>query len=84
MCFTDGTPYQFYFSSCATILCMDVFLRSDVIVSNLVVKAINIGYELLTLLGVKCFTILSHIPWGDIISLRKVCHDLGHIVTLVF
>jgi hypothetical protein len=64
--------------------CMGVFLRSGWMVSNLVVEAINIGYKLLTLLNVKCFIILSRIPWGDIIVLRKVCRDLGHIVLLVF
>jgi hypothetical protein len=73
-----------YFISCAIISCMGFFLKHGVMVSNIVMKAINIGHELITPLNNKYFIILSHIPWRDIIVLRKVCHDLGHIVHLVF
>jgi hypothetical protein len=60
-----------YFNSCAMISCMGFLLRHGVMVSNLVVKVINIGYELITPLNNKYFIILSRIPWGDIIVLRK-------------
>jgi hypothetical protein len=42
-----------YFSSCAMISCMGFLLRSGVMVSNLVMKVINIGYELITLLTIN-------------------------------
>ena len=44
--------------------------RRVVKVSTLVIKVINIGFELIKLLNNKDFIILSRVPWGNIIILN--------------
>jgi len=59
-----------YFNWCAMISCVGFLLRSGVMVSYPVMKIINIGFDLITLLNINNFIILSHYTGGGIIFLR--------------
>jgi hypothetical protein len=56
--------YDLYFNQCVMISCVGFFLRSSEMVSYLVMKVINIGFDLITLLNNKKIIILSRYTMG--------------------